>query len=118
MGKRVLLIDDEKDIVELLQMTLEEEGYIVCVAGNGPEAVAMMKKAPFDFIVCDVNMPGGMSGIHVYEWTKSANIGGTFLFLTGHAKGSEELVAIENSGVPILTKPHFLGDLLSHLEAA
>jgi CheY-like chemotaxis protein len=116
--KRVLLIDDEKDIVELLQMTLEEEGYIVCIAGNGPEAVAEMKKAAFDFIVCDVNMPGGMSGVNVYDWKKSANIGGQFLFLTGHAKGSAELADVEKAGVPILTKPHFLGELLSLLEAA
>ena len=57
MTKRVLVVDDEQSIQELLQHLLEEEGYEVETAGDGREALARLARSPFDLVLCDMMMP-------------------------------------------------------------
>lgn len=54
---KILVVDDEPDIAELLQTVLEEEGYQVVVAGNGREGLAAVTQSRPDLILCDVMMP-------------------------------------------------------------
>ena len=53
----ILVVDDEKDIRNLLQMTLEENGYNVVGATNGKEALEMLKQADIQLAIVDVMMP-------------------------------------------------------------
>lgn len=55
--KRVLVVDDEQSIQELLQNLLEEEGYEVETAGNGREGLDRLAQSRFDLVLCDVMMP-------------------------------------------------------------
>ena len=54
---KILVVDDEPDIAELLRTVLEEEGYQVIVAGNGREGLSRVTDARPDLILCDVMMP-------------------------------------------------------------
>ena len=54
---KILVVDDEPDIAELLQTVLEEEGYQVIIAGNGREGLAQVTASRPDLILCDVMMP-------------------------------------------------------------
>jgi CheY-like chemotaxis protein len=56
-GKRVLLVDDEKEQLSLYEQALREEGYLVLCAGNGKEALTCLEESPFDLVILDIVMP-------------------------------------------------------------
>ena len=66
MPGRILLIDDEGDIVRSLQHRLEREGHTVAVAANGNEAMAVARTQTLDLVITDVAM-AGMDGYHFYQ---------------------------------------------------
>lgn len=60
--KKILLVDDDEDLLELYKETLEEEGFYVDTAKNGREAVEKVKEKNYDLVVLDIRMPE-MNGI-------------------------------------------------------
>ena len=65
-GRKVLIADDEPDIVEILKYNLVKEGYEVVAAENGDEAIEKAKVTKPDLVVLDIMMPG-KSGVEVCE---------------------------------------------------
>ncbi len=63
-AKKILVIDDEPDVVSYLSTFLEDEGFTVVTAQDGPDGIAMAQKEKPDLITLDITMPG-MSGIEV-----------------------------------------------------
>ena len=57
MPKRVLIVDDERNITDLLSVILSREGYAVEVAFDGVEALKMVQQSPPDLVVLDIQMP-------------------------------------------------------------
>lgn len=67
MPKRILIVDDEEDIREVVQVSLEEfAGWHTATAASGTEGLQLAKNADFDAILLDVSMPD-MDGVQVYE---------------------------------------------------
>ncbi len=66
MAKKVLIVDDQKDILTSVGMLVEGEGYKAKTASNGKQALAMLKKESFDLVLLDVLMPE-MSGREVLQ---------------------------------------------------
>lgn len=64
--KRILVVDDEKNICELYRSELEDEGYSVTLACSGAEALRAVEKDTPDLIVLDIQMPG-MDGVETLE---------------------------------------------------
>lgn len=60
---KILIVEDQKTMRELIKMTLEAEGHQVTMAGDGVEAMEVVRGATFDLVISDVNMPnmGGIS---------------------------------------------------------
>jgi DNA-binding response OmpR family regulator len=56
--KRILVVDDEKPLRDILQLTLRCEGFEVMTAANGNEAMELVRTMPFDLVVTDIMMPG------------------------------------------------------------
>lgn len=104
MGIQVFLIDDEEELVELYEMKLEDQGHKVSTAFNGNSAIEILKTKKFDLILCDINMPNG-NGLEVYRHFSSQKLPGKFAFITGHAKGSPELLEAEKTGALVYNKP-------------
>ena len=57
MAKKILIIDDEKDVVDILKVILEHEGYETIAANDGKEGIARAKEEMPDLVITDVNMP-------------------------------------------------------------
>jgi len=67
---RILVVDDEEDIAELIRYNLTAEGYRVSCAGSGEDAIRLIRTKPFDLVVLDLMLPG-ISGIKVAETLRS-----------------------------------------------
>jgi CheY-like chemotaxis protein len=70
-GKRILIIEDDKQVVELLKEALEQQGYGVVTLENGEKGIEFLEKEAVDLIVLDVVIPEGMDGFHFFKAIKS-----------------------------------------------
>ncbi|MFK7925556.1 MAG: response regulator transcription factor [Bacteroidia bacterium] len=103
---RILIIDDEKDILDLLEYNLDQQGYKVASATNGIEALAIAKRVKPQVILLDISMPE-MDGIEtcyrlreIPELKKSH-----ILFLTARIEEYVEVAAFKAGGNDFITKP-------------
>jgi DNA-binding NtrC family response regulator len=115
--KSILFVDDEEDILYVYKVLLEDAGFTVDTAFDCNSAQKVLDQKSFEFIVCDVNMPH-CSGLEFFEYAKVKAPDSVFVFLTGHAQGSPEFKEVEASGVPVLTKPIEIIDLINELFTA
>jgi len=117
--RRVLVVDDEPQIVEGLAVALSNQGYDVRTAVTLAEALVVLAEWVPDFVVSDYHMPGGNGG-ELFEAVlrdlPDVVEAGRFVFLTAHpdAVGEGPLAR----GVPVLVKPARLSELCSLLARA
>ncbi|MBI1803982.1 MAG: response regulator transcription factor [Ignavibacteriae bacterium] len=117
MSKKILVVDDEKDIVEMLSYNLRKEGYEVLTAFNGRDALERAKER-LDLILLDVMMPE-MDGLHVIrELKRNKNTDGVpVLFLTAKGSESDEIVGLELGAEDYIIKPISIGKLIARVRA-
>lgn len=82
--QRLLIVDDEQSMRELLQHVLEREGYHVETAENGRVALERMKERPFDLVISDIQMPD-MTGIELLEHVRSSSPETVVIMITAFA---------------------------------
>lgn len=111
--KRVLLVDDEPSILEVIGLYLEAESYAVTYADSGTEGLRRFHSAEFDLVVSDRNMPG-MSGEELAEAIKTHTPAMPFILISGHAFDH----APEAHYDSFLPKPFSRKQLLAALDAA
>lgn len=104
MRKKVLVIEDEEDLREVIKDLLEILGVEIDMAVDGIEGIDLQKAHTYDLVISDLRMPR-CSGLEVLKWMRSQNIQTPVIFQTGH--GYANLVKdVSDSGViAILEKP-------------
>ncbi len=114
----VLIVDDEKDILDLLEYNLEREGYQVSRASNGKEAIRRAKQVQPRIILMDISMPE-MDGIETcYRLREMPELKDThIIFLTARMEEYVEVAAFEAGGDDFLTKPIKPRALLARIRA-
>ena len=115
---KILLVDDEKDILEFLSYNLKKSGYNVFTANNGVDALKTARKVKPDLVVLDVMMPK-MDGIQVCEEIRSDKLlQDTFvLFLTARSEEYSELAGFGVGADDYVTKPIKPKLLISRIQA-
>lgn len=105
-AKKILIADDEPDILEILSFNLTNEGYEVITAKNGNEALDLAKMHKPDLIILDVMMPG-KTGIEVCNILRSqpAYNPTLIIFLTALSDESSEVIGLETGADDYITKP-------------
>jgi two-component system, OmpR family, alkaline phosphatase synthesis response regulator PhoP len=118
MKKTILVVDDEKDIVDLLSYNLTKEGFSVIAARNGRDALDRAKQKP-DLIILDVMMPE-MNGLQVIQELKKEKKTASIPVLLLTAKGSEidEIVGLEVGADDYIVKPVKIGKIVARVHAA
>lgn len=104
--QKVLLVDDEQDIVDLLKYNLEREGYQVLTALNGKDALKLAKSTRPDLIVLDIMMPG-MDGVEVCTQLRQLpEFKHTLItFLTARGEDYSQIAGFEAGADDYITKP-------------
>jgi two-component system chemotaxis response regulator CheY len=110
---RILLVDDDPLIAELVVDMLGMDGHEVDTAANGIEALEKLQGQRYDLIVTDLHMPK-MDGSGFYRelLQRQAHPSMKIIFLTGTTGGSEEQRFIAENGLPLLLKPFNMAQLM------
>jgi two-component system, OmpR family, alkaline phosphatase synthesis response regulator PhoP len=103
MSKKILVVDDEPQIVKVLKAYLEQSGFQVVVAADGTAAFAAFQREKPDFMILDLNLPG-MDGLDVCRIVRrQSNI--PILMLTARVEEADKLIGLELGADDYVVKP-------------
>lgn len=114
MGAKILIADDESDIVSMLGHFFENRGFHVLPARNGEEALKQAEKQP-DLILLDINMPG-TDGLEVCRRIRD-HISCPILFLTARIEDADKVTGFAAGGDDYIVKPFSLTELEARVRA-
>jgi len=114
---RVLLVDDEQDILELLEMTLLKMGLRVDKASNVREALAKLAERRYDLCLTDMRMPDG-DGLEVVRYITQHNLDVPVAVITAHGNMENAIHVLKSGAFDYLAKPVALDQLRSLVKAA
>ncbi|HQP91197.1 MAG TPA: response regulator transcription factor [Candidatus Omnitrophota bacterium] len=118
MKEKILIVDDEKDIVRMLDYNLKKEGFRTVFAFDGEEALEVVKKDQPDLILLDLMLPG-MDGYEVAKGIKSGkkskNI--PIIMLTAKSQEADKVIGLELGTDDYVTKPFSPREALARIKA-
>jgi two-component system response regulator GlrR len=114
---KVLLVDDEADLLRLWRLRLESKNYEVAVAQSGEEALATFTTFKPDVVLTDLRMPG-IDGLALFEAVRRQNKAVPVIIITAHGSIPEAVEATRQGVFSFLTKPIEGADLLREVEKA
>lgn len=115
---RVLLVEDEPDIAEIVQYNLQKEGFQVEIHGRGDSALEAIRKRPPDILLLDLMLPG-LDGLELTRTLKRdpATAGIPLVMLTAKGEEVDRIVGLELGADDYLTKPFSPRELILRLRA-
>ena len=114
--RRVLVIEDEPDLVRGLRDALEFEGFEVVAAGLGRDVVRMARERSPDLVLLDLMLPD-MNGFSVCEEIRATNPTIPVIMLTARSQESDKIRGLEVGADDYVTKPFSVGELLARINA-
>ena len=114
---KVLVVDDEKDFVEMFSLRLEEIGEKVTSVNSGQECLEMLEKVAIDVVILDIKMPG-MDGIETLRKIKKNFPLVEVIMLTGHGTVETAVEGMKLGASDYLLKPADFDELTAKLEIA
>jgi DNA-binding response OmpR family regulator len=116
--KRIIIVEDEPDMAELVALRLKREGYLVETCRNGADGWKMIQADPPDFVLLDIMLPG-MTGLDILQhMRKDPRITGTpVILLTAKGEESDVVVGLQFGADDYITKPFSLSVLTARVAA-
>ena len=115
-GERLVVVEDEAHLAEVVSDNLRLEGWEVTVAGDGPSALALIRKSQPDLVLLDVMLPG-LDGFAVCQTLRAEGNDVPILFLTAKSGQGDRLQGPELGGDDYLGKPFDLRELILRVRA-
>lgn len=112
---RILVVDDNPEIREIIRILLNSEGYQVTETSDGGTALNRLSQAAFDLIILDIMMPGLNGYQTCLEIRKITNA--PILFLSARTKDSDKMLGFSSGGDDYLAKPFSCSELLGRVKA-
>jgi len=104
MKINILIVDDEKNILQSLKTFFQFHGFDVFTAENGEEALKLLKRKKINIALLDINMPG-MDGIELLERIKHKDFSIQIIMITGFSTFDKMLKSMEKGAVDYILKP-------------
>ncbi len=118
MNNKILIVDDEPDIVELVSYNLKKDGFRVTTASDGEEALKKIRKDKFDLVVLDLMLPG-LQGVElcriIRNDPKTANT--PIIMLTAKGEEVDRVIGLESGADDYMTKPFGSRELIARIKA-
>ena len=115
MVNKILVVDDEKEIRNLIEIYLKNEGYEVIKARDGEEALEILEKEDIHLIILDIMMPK-IDGIEVCKRVRE-NLSIPILMLSAKSEDMDKIQGIMTGADDYLTKPFYLDELKARIQA-
>ncbi|HTX54997.1 MAG TPA: sigma-54 dependent transcriptional regulator [Candidatus Baltobacteraceae bacterium] len=116
-NERILVVDDEEQMRDLLAKVLDRKGYQVAVCSDGLEALAYLEKEPADLVITDVRMPG-LSGMEALRAVKELNPDIVVLIMTAFGSIDQAVQAVKEGAYDYINKPFKIEEMLLTVEKA
>ena len=116
-GKRVLIIDDEKNMRHMLESLLGKDEYSIESAADGVEGLHLMDQSDFDFILCDIKMPR-MDGMTFLRNAKERHPDKTYIMMSAYGTVETALEAMKQGAYDYISKPFKTDEVLLTLKKA
>jgi len=118
MPKKILIVDDEKDIVDLISYNLEKEGFATIKSYDGESALELVKAAKPDLVVLDLMLPG-IRGLEVCKFIRKNPDTATLPIIMLTAKGDQvdKILGLEMGADDYITKPFNVRELIARIRA-
>ncbi len=115
MSQRLLVVDDDRSIREIVQMTLEDEGYIVDTAMDAEEALETIRRNAPDLLILDVMLPG-MNGFDLTrEIRRTSSL--PIILVTAKTDTIDKVVGLESGADDYVEKPFEMRELVARMRA-
>ena len=108
----ILVIDDERSMLELLEIILTKEGYQVTCADSGKQATSLIQKGSYDLLLCDIKL-GDVSGIEVLKRAKEKNPDSVVIMISAYSSAENAVEAMNEGAYDYVPKP-FDNEELKH----
>jgi len=115
--KKILLVDDDRDFVNLFTSIIESEGYVVEVAFSGQQALDKFKKSAFDLLILDIKLPD-MNGDKVAKKVRDKDKNIVIIIITGFPELQDSITALDIGIHDILLKPISSSEILRSIKEA
>jgi len=112
---RILVVDDEEQVVQIFQDLLTQQGYEVVSCSNGDDAIAKVTTDNFDLVLTDINLPG-VDGLEVVRAAKAADKDTCVILITGCASTTTAIDALRQGAYDYITKPFDLWETAKAIE--
>lgn len=116
MAQNILIVDDEKSIVTLLNYHLKKSGFETDVAFDGKEAIQKVERNDFDLVVLDLMLPE-MDGMEVCKYMRNNKILTPILMLTAKDDELDKIIGLELGADDYLTKPFSPKEVIARIKA-
>jgi DNA-binding response OmpR family regulator len=114
-NRRILVVDDERAVRDLLRRCLESDGYEVTEAAGGQEAMAVIQNGGIDLVTLDINL-GGQSGLDVAQAVrKHSDV--PIVMVTGRGDVIDRIVGLEIGADDYITKPFHVREVLARVHS-
>ena len=100
----ILVIDDERSMLELLEIILTKEGYQVTCADSGKHAISLLQKAAYDLLLCDIKL-GDISGIEVLKRAKEKKPEAVVIMISAYSSAENAVEAMNEGAYDYVPKP-------------
>lgn len=112
---RILLVEDESDLAELIRINLEIEGYKVSIAGHGAIAIQKLKSESFDLVIMDIMMPS-MDGITATQHIRLTNNDIPIMILSASNSSKDRISGLKAGADDYMSKPFELEEMMLRVQ--
>lgn len=116
MGKTILIVEDEQNIVDILSFNLGREGYDTLEAYDGPTGLQLALEQNPDLILLDLMLPG-MDGFDVCRKVRQSGAATPIIMLTAREEETDKVLGLELGADDYITKPFSMRELLARIKA-